>query len=228
WFVGQTLAGTSLDGVSCRALGWHLEVCGNGIDDDGDGQVDEAGTANNANGCVPDEALDGDGVPDWHDLDTDGDGAPDALEPGGAEGDGVPDHRDLGSDGDGILDVLEIADGLDADGGGRVDGPVGANGLADAVELWIDQGVLDYDGDGEPDVLRDSDGDGVPDLRSLDSDGDGLSDQVEDLDLDGIVDPGESDPRLADSDGDGLADGDEVSRGTDPLASDSDGDGLAD
>ena len=57
------------------------EICGNGIDDDGDGQIDED--------CVVD--TDGDGVPDDEDncvttpnpnqLDTDGDGLGDACDP---------------------------------------------------------------------------------------------------------------------------------------------------
>ncbi|MFA9289594.1 MAG: thrombospondin type 3 repeat-containing protein, partial [Weeksellaceae bacterium] len=58
--------------------------------------------------------LDGDGIGDTTDLDTDNDGIPDAIEKGAngttpidTDNDGTPDYRDLDSDNDGISDAIE-------------------------------------------------------------------------------------------------------------------------
>ena len=49
---------------------------------------------------------------------------------------GVADRLDLDSDGDGIFDSDEAGhDGVDANNDGRLDGPFGANGLANDVEI---------------------------------------------------------------------------------------------
>ncbi len=120
--------------------------------------------------------ADNDGINDDDDLDDDNDGIPDALEGDGAmdsDNDGIPDSRDMDSDNDGILDIVEAGHaGLDADGDGYVDGPVGVNGIADSVETAVDSGMINYH-------LADTDDDGVPDWRDLDSDNDGISDLVE-------------------------------------------------
>ena len=76
--------------------------------------------------------------------------------------------------------------------------PVGANGLADVVELGADSAAIRY-------TLSDRDADGVPDYLDLDSDNDGLSDLIEvggnDVDADGVID------EFTDSNADGLDDG---------------------
>lgn len=182
---------------------------------------------------------DGDGTPDYLDLDSDNDTLPDSLEAGDADlrtlprdhdADGVPSFRDLDADGNGLADVQESKADFDLDG------------LADAFDK-------DDDGDTLPDVLeigptpqvpRDFDGDGLPDFHDLDSDNDTLSDRDENLgdgDADGAISSIDFD-----SDGDGLSD--RLEAGDDNLSTpprdtdgdlrpdfvdlDSDNDGLAD
>ena len=169
-----------------------------------------------------------------------------------ADGDGVPDFRDLDSDGDGIADLVE-AGGTDADGDRRVDGFTDADGkgVDDRVQASA-LPIFDTDGDGTPDFRdtdsdgdtiddrtesggttppRDTDGDGAADYREQDSDGDGTSDRIEagddpsapdDSNGDGTHDF--QDPDVADGDGDDM-DGDGV---PDVVDADSDGDGLLD
>jgi len=168
---------------------------------------------------------DGDGIPDAFDVqfgsdpddDGDGDGLLDGEEGlGDTDGDGTPDFADDDSDGDGLPDGEE---GLgDADG--------------DGVRNFQD---VDSDNDGIGDAVEgsvDSDGDGVPDSQDPDSDGDGIEDVVEgEVDSDGDMVPDRLD---SDSDDDGVADAHEGARDTDEdgvpdyLDADSDGDGYPD
>ena len=77
--------------------------------------------------------TDHDGIPNYLDLDSDGDEIEDAVE--GIEdedNDGIPNCIDIDSDGDGITDLEEGTDDQDGDGLGN----------------WID---IDSDGDGIPD-----------------------------------------------------------------------------
>ena len=159
--------------VTPDSLPDHLDA-----DDDGDGRLtwDE--------GAGDD---DGDGIPNYLDLDdadgsladADGDGIDNeteealGLDPDNADtdGDGVPDATELGrdTDGDGLDDALDDDD----DGDGIPS---------------IDEGSADHDGDGLPNSLDpDSDGDGVDDIdeSSADVDCDGLSGWADPNDLDG-------------------------------------------
>ena len=94
-----------------------------------------------------------------------------------ADGDGIPNALDLDSDDDGIPDAEEAGhDQPHTDG--RVDGPVGGNGLVDALETVPDSGIIDYE-------LRDSDGDGIYDFLDPDGGpgcGNGLPDEGEECD----------------------------------------------
>jgi len=190
--------------------------------------------------------TDGDGFPDYRDLDSDADGIPDATEAGDAElgsppvdsdGDGTPDYLDRDSDGDTITDTDEL-DGtfavVDTDGDGapdHLDLDSDADGIPDAIE------AIDADLATGP---RDTDRDGVSNFRDLDSDGDCISDRIEagavpesPVDTDG---DGAHDFVDADSDADGIADRDEdkncdgmVNAGeSSPTSSDTDGDGTPD
>ncbi len=94
-----------------------------------------------------------------------------------------------------------------------------------------EDGVLDTDGDGIPDLVEsgaDSDGDRVPDLIDVDSDNDGLSDAYEagfdrnggDYDpYDPVFNPDGADLNAtqADTDGDGVSDNEEIAQGSNPL-----------
>jgi hypothetical protein len=202
-------------------------------DEDGDFLSDaQEGRATNAD-------SDGDGVPDYRDLDSDNDGIFDSLEgsdmnyatpPLDSDGDGISDFRDLDSDGNGVLDAIE--------GGGDVD----LDGRINAADIDNDgDGLLDRDEVGPVAATpRDSDGDGTPDLNEIDSDNDTISDSYEDL-FDTDAD-GRRDGTDTDSDGDGFLDALEAGDGdlsTIPVDTDadgiedfrdadSDGDGLSD
>lgn len=105
--------------------------------------------------------------------DTNGDGVNDLFD---ADGDGIPNFRDVDADGDGLPDATEANAGVSPaglnDSTGRIAGAVGANGLPDAIETGPESGVATY-------ALTDTDGDGRPDFRDADSDNDGITDNVE-------------------------------------------------
>jgi len=155
---------------------------------------------------------DGDGIPNFLDLDSDGDGVPDIVEgTGDRDGDGVSNFLDTEADGDGIPDAVECSslpcvdtdgDGVanfldfDSDGDGKTDllegiGDVDGDGILNYVDADDGDGPLgDADGDtisnqdeAIPD-LEDADGDGIPNYRDLDSDDDGIPDSVEAGDTD--------------------------------------------
>jgi large repetitive protein len=215
-----------------------------GIGDAEDLDADNDGVANatETGGIAPYVDADGDGVPNYLDTDDRGDGTaagcPDASRDGicdamaavfDADGDGIANHLDLDSDGDGVGDLDEAGHpGVDANGDGRVDGPVGRNGLADSVETAVDSGTVS-------DPLADTDRDGRPDVHDLDSDGDSVVDRDEAGDRDLATDPidsdrdGTPDYRDLDSDADRILDKDEAgdaNPATPPI--DTDGDGLPD
>lgn len=194
------------DGISDSTEG-VIDTDGDGTpnyldtDSDGDGATDAEETSGGTDpydaGSIPDADgdgisdplegsgdSDGDGVADRDDLDSDNDGIPDSIESAAdTDGDGIPNFRDLDSDNDGLPDLDESGitniPAVDSDGDGRVDGAVGSNGLANALETVADNGTLNY-------AVADTDGDGVKDYLDLDSDNDGLYDLTES----GITNPG--------------------------------------
>ncbi|MCB9139155.1 MAG: hypothetical protein H6642_12475 [Caldilineaceae bacterium] len=250
----DTLAGGSgqhIDG------GYHISRYGSvGVDVDPDFiSVNSVGGTGSATGITvanPDSIAwgtggdtDGDNIPDGYDWDIDNDGIPNPMECATSpdpycdtDGDGITDDYDLDSDNDGILDVVEAGHGgTDADGDGRVDGPVGDDGIPDEVQTGLDPNGQDSNNDGVPDVDYtpvDTDGDGAPDFQDLDSDNDGINDVIEsngtDANGDGMADdpvdangiPGSVPNGGAtppDTDGDGVPD---------QLDLDSDNDGIND
>lgn len=225
------------------ALGLALFASCGGSDDTRDSDGD---TITDADEQAVAANVDGDEFPNHLDLDSDGDGIPDATE----AGDTVLDTAPLDSDDDGTPDFAD----LDSD----------ADTIGDTAELGSDFAVVDRDGDGQPDYRDDdSDGDGIPDRTEavdadpatppVDTDGDGDAD-VRDLDSDGdcLTDAIEAGPTPAsplysdsdelpdyrdlDSDNDGLPDHDEdpncngvVDGGeSSPTSTDTDGDGTPD
>ena len=138
---------------------------------------------------------DTDALPDYRDLDSNGDGTNDIVGSGSsaldANHDGTVDPT-TDTDGDGIDDALDTADtvfggipALDSDG----------DGIPDINDL-------DDDNDGIPDSVEgdlDTDGDGMPNRLDLDSDGDGIKDSVEsgsgkDTNGDGVISLTEAGP----------------------------------
>ncbi len=250
-------------------------ICDAGDDADGDGVLDGADIDDDNDGVTdglenelaiaPDGDADSDGVPNYLDKSDQGNGVAsdcadansndrcdDISELFDEDSDGVPNHLDLDTDNDGIADVYEHGyPALDIDRDGRVDGPYGVNGLADAVETSVDSGLLqkallDTDGDDTPDARDlDSDADGLFDieevtaLSALDMNDDGRVDDIVDADADGLMEDVDendsvygfpaaiSDPRATDSDDDGIPDPyDRDDEGG--TAGDSDGDGDSD
>ena len=140
------------------------------------------------------------------DIDLDDDGIPNTEEGlGDTDGDGIPNYLDIDSDNDGILDVVEGGDGsLDTNGDGVIDEnddgftDEDEDGMADASE---ETPTPDTDGDGIPNYLDiDSDNDGIFDVveggdGALDTNGDGVidtnDDGYSDADGDGMDDDSE-------------------------------------
>ncbi len=157
--------------------GW-IDANGNGVHDAYEGGATQIDT-------------DGDGIPNFMDLDSDNDGIFDAVEFDGfgdidVNGDGVGEGDDSysgvsndTSDGDGLLAIVDTNDD-DAD-----EFDHGSSGYPDA---------LDTDGDNIPDYLDvDSNNDGVNDIEMfvyshLDTNNDGQIDGVADADNDGLLD----------------------------------------
>ncbi|MDO5988922.1 hypothetical protein Q4Q39_16045, partial [Flavivirga amylovorans] len=143
------------------------------------------------------------------------------------DGDGVEDFCDLDSDGDGIRDTNE-AGGSTFDPSGDADGD-GLENYLDSSDSTPGFPVFtDTNGDGVND-LYDNDGDGIPDFLDLDSDNDGIYDVIEaggvDGDNDGLIGTGV----LVDTDGDGWSNIADPDNGGTPLPlTQSDGDGSPD
>lgn len=156
------------------------------------------------------------------------------------DGDGLADYRDLDSDGDGIPDLVEARAGeADVDADGRADGAdTDGDGLRDEVDDSDGDGTPDSR---DPDAPRfggarpavDTDRDGAPDVRDRDADADGLGDTEEagadphhPIDTDGDGDPDFQD---ADSDNDTIGDAVDNCRLTpNPDQRDQGGDGVGD
>jgi len=165
--------------------------------------------------------TDGDGAPNYIDLDDDGDGKNSDID--GAEG---GDPEGLGdADGDGVVDYLDPDDfdGPDADADGD-----GFSNL-DETALGMDPYRVDSDGDG----ISDPDEVGGDISAPLDSDFDGIIDALDDDDdNDGVP---TKDEGLGDPDGDGLpnyldtdSNGDGVDDTVEGATTDSDCDGFVD
>ena len=162
-------------------------------DSDADGIHDLAELASQ---LFPD--TDGDGVPDYLDLDSNGNGVPDLVE------NGFPDETR-----DGIVDQLSDSD---------------LNGIADNVDAGV-IGGLDADGDSIADFAdasltqaRDSDGDGIADGYDADANGDGWVDLQPELAAATAPQPEEeSDPILYTGLGGGCSISDKVQNGVDPV-----------
>lgn len=221
---------------------------GNGLDANENGIIDGSTDSDN------------DGVLDSGDSDNVNLGSPGTF-PRDTDGDGVPNYLDIDSDNDGITDIRENVDGtgIDANNDGVVDGSTDTDGdgiLDSADSDDSNQGSpnsaptdTDSDGNANPYDI-DADNDGIVDLieaqpttatptvpSGTDTDGDGLDNNFEttglspiDTDLDTTPDyldtdsddDGESDVIEGwDTNGDGTAE-------TVPSGSDSDGDGLDD
>lgn len=171
------------------------------LDSDNDGVPDIVETQ----GVSADVDFDGK-IDDFVDVNADGIDDSVAFAPAlidDLDEDGVPNYLDLDSDGDGIFDLLESG-GTDADNNGIQDSLVDADsdGIPDSVDVDFTGGV-DADGDNVDDIAdasvlggSDQDGDGIIDGLDPDANGDGLADNgrlllggaLPDLDNNGVAD----------------------------------------
>ncbi|MFT6399273.1 MAG: putative repeat protein (TIGR01451 family)/MYXO-CTERM domain-containing protein [Bradymonadia bacterium] len=195
------------------------------------------------NGDLRNDDTDGDGAPNFNDLNDDGDlfttpeedlnGNGDPRDDD-TDGDGTPNYLDPDDDGDGVFNVddncplIPNSDQIDTDGDGVGDACEGdrdGDGIPDVDDNCIDipnRSQIDSDGDGEGNVCDDDDDDdGVLDV----DDNCDLTENPDQIDSDG---DGVGDACDNDRDGDGLNDEAEEIRGTDPANPDTDGDGLGD
>lgn len=120
------------------------------------------------------------------------------LGPQDFDGDGIPNYLDLDSDNDGIPDLVE-AGGVDSNNNGMVDGFTDGNGdgitdnyfMATAI-LITGADVAPVNGRADDYPNKNKDRDFRPNAYDLDSDGDGIADVIEagfpDADYNGIVD----------------------------------------
>lgn len=176
---------TSSPGVNGNGIG--SGTTGNPPDSDNDGMPDWR-DPNTQNPTTPNPPTgpdnDGDGQRDSVDLDDDNDGIPDSFEGNNADqdNDGIPNRLDLDSDNDGVADLAESGHPYrvyDNNGDGRIDRPMGSNGLADVVETHADSGEAVFSIAQPSSRPLDTDGDNVPDFLDVDSDNDSLTDAEE-------------------------------------------------
>lgn len=138
------------------------------------------------------------------------------------DGDGMPNYQDLDSDGDGITDCIE-AGGLDVNGDGRydvfvdvdldgfadaVDGDVGNDSIAENTAFALQLTYADLGTNGIPEgyPMGDYDGDGFLDFLDIDVDNDGVLDNREAQEGNLLVNSVLQVPLYTDADGDGLDD----------------------
>jgi hypothetical protein len=102
------------------------------------------------------------------------------------DGDGKLNHFDLDSDGDGASDALESGATTVTTPNYQFTGAVGTNGLVDTKETAVDNGIVNYTStynqyaiNSSINASTDTDGDGVRDVIDLDDDNDGVLDGVE-------------------------------------------------
>ncbi len=197
----------------------------------------------------------GNGQPDYTEMDSDSDGITDSIEVGptpenpiDTDGDGLPNYQDKDSDNDGIEDIIELGinplSPQDSDYDGipdyvdamRVDiNDSDDDGIEDTIECqaYPDCITEDADGDGQPNYADSQDDDGP----MGDRDGDGIQNSLDlDADNDGIENDFEGDSDLdgdgypnyldTDSDGDAISDLDECPNY--PECKDIDGNGILD
>lgn len=157
-----------------------------GFDSDADGRVDVTGDADKDG--IDDSVdsmptlygllqldTDGDGISDDLDPDNDNDGISNKLEGSiDSDNDGISNDFDSDSDNDGISDFIEATYNSQRSGDNN------NNGMDDSIEVQLTGGD-DINRDGVDDRFHpvDFDGDGMPDYLDLDSDNDTLSDWQE-------------------------------------------------
>ncbi len=200
--------------------------------------------------------TDGDGIPDFADVDDDGDGILTRFEVPDSNNDGnpadaldsdqelVPDYLDIDDDDDGVLTKYEFPD---QNGDGAPDDALDSDQEQIPNYLDVDDDndsiltfyeLPDQNGDGKPDDALDSDNEQIPDYLDVDDDNESIPtiNEIPDQDGDGVPDDalnsdGVDTPNYIDIDDDNdnvlTTEEDEDGDGN-PLNNDRDGDGLID
>jgi len=143
------------------------------VDSDNDGLSDLMENGGDAEAIDPDNNGMNDGEVDANGIPVDSV----IMTPEDTDGDGIPDYRDLDSDNDGLTDIREADEAQDTDGNGMIDT---AGALIDPAAIPDEDGdgvrdpnepnnpnlpgYVDEDGDGMVDDGTDTDGDGIPDV----------------------------------------------------------------
>jgi WD40 repeat protein len=168
--------------------------------------------------------FDGDGIPDYLDLDIDGDGWNNTIEmeigtdvwdnrsfPSDLDSDGIPDALDPDIDNDRWNNTIELEVGTDPYNNQSFPSDLDRDGIPDILDL-------DIDGDGWNNTIEmeigtdvwdntsyptDLDRDGIPDLIDLDIDGDGWNNTIE---IEVSTDPYDNLSFPSDLDHDGIPD----------------------
>ncbi len=169
---------------------WDIDNDGLANVFDGDPNDPSEIASSNFDPTSPITDVDGDGVPNYIDLDSDNDGIPDLIEAGGMDTDGngvieypLPGVAEsiLDADGDGFSDYYDPDDDT-------------AFGIDQSGDILVSHNNGSYMGGGSG-FNPDFDGDGIPNFYDLDSDNDGIPDLIEsggiDTNGDGIIDAGE-------------------------------------
>ncbi|WP_273566277.1 gliding motility-associated C-terminal domain-containing protein [Maribacter halichondriae] len=226
------------DGLTDVTEAGGADTDGNGridsfTDTDGDGFADSIDTDDNTTLTVldgggiplPRDDFDGDGRPNYLDIDSDNDGITDATEAGGTDtsADGEIDGF-TDANGDGLDDPTATSpltppntDGNANDGPDYLDIDADDDGLPDNIEAQPTVGYITPNGTSAQNGLdtayttgfvpEDTDGDLIPDYLDSDSDNDGIDD---------LMEGGRGDFAGTDTDGDGLDDGFEGVDNNDP------------
>ncbi|MBX2931312.1 MAG: T9SS type A sorting domain-containing protein [Chitinophagaceae bacterium] len=150
------------DGITDVVESYGVDENGDGkidnfVDANGDGLSDNAANTSSVNGLgAPD--FDGDGIPNYLDLDSDNDGIPDIVEVGGAD-----------TNNDGMVDSFS-----DNDFNGLHNNYTGASNA-----LLLSGPDTNNNGVADSWPFKNQDRTGRPNLYDLDSDGDGITDAEE-------------------------------------------------
>ncbi len=240
----------SNDGFKCANGISPLDRDQDGILDSMDADCDGDGITNivECNGMNPYGDHDGDDMYNYLDNDISGNGDNVVQDAFDRDGDGIPDFLDIDSDNDGIYDIVEAGQGdKDTNNDGICNGldtnyaDTDNDGIADAFDA--DQTGIEF-------IPRDTDNDTIYNCYDTDSDNDGIVDIIEgqistlylglsniDEDKDGLDDAFDTDfggntNGTIDTDSDGIYDHLDIDSDNDGVldtteAYDSDGDGIA-
>jgi hypothetical protein len=128
--------------------------------------------------------TDGDGILNHQDLDSDGDGCPDALEAGVSVNAGA--FSSMSASGGSIYTGGIPSGTANAYVGNGTPSQYGANGFFNGIETALDSGIYNgtytyslYALSLGQNVCTDTDGDNVPDIFDIDDDNDGVLDKIE-------------------------------------------------